>query len=610
MQGCDDYKYTQMLMKKILTYIFALALVVPFMNSCKENVEEVAVPEKSPVVLNQGTIELHDQEFGIYYGDKYHNSTGVFYVVLSDAICFRDGYGNPYLDSQGDMLVLELNTNLLVEGEALDIPTGKYNVGETKSGGSTVNIENSYVSRCVGHTQYIYEIESGSLDIVRTPEGGYDIVTDNLVISKDGEKSEVSYSFYGDISIEAYDDIAPTLVTVKDDVVDMPFPEVVGLYYGNLYGYGTANYVVTLYTKGFNESTTDNSGMLLTLNMFADLISGDRVPKLDPGRYDVKGTFDPSEFSMLYGLTMSDANGSAYAFGSYIYQVDKNGEQVIDYISSGTMDVTVDENDVYTFVYDFKTASSRSVKGLWMGEITFANLSTDDDRVVLSTLEYDVDCDMSKIESGTLALVEVLETTSQNPEQISEVWRLSLQPRDFTDEERELPWEERIEIYCPDGDAMFFEFVLPLGSDGNPAPEVGREYVYTIQPDLALTDYDYQLCVSKMGRPYDDVFDPDKSYMYYFIEGYDYCNSRRGFTWSSDGYRGVWYFHYLEKHWLNLDEHAPAIRGDIKITSLTSPKNVDGRRVVDMKVEWDLIDDSDAANKIRGSWTGPVNIIK
>ena len=59
-----------------------------------------------------------------------------------------------------------------------------------------------------------------------------------------------------------------------------------------------------------------------------------------------------------------------------------------------------------------------------------------------------------------------------------------------------------------------------------------------------------------------------------------------------------------------MDEHAPAIRGEIKVTSLTSPKTVDGKKVVDMKLEWDLIEDSDAANKIRGSWTGPVTINK
>ena len=66
--------------------------------------------------------------------------------------------------------------------------------------------------------------------------------------------------------------------------------------------------------------------------------------------------------------------------------------------------------------------------------------------------------------------------------------------------------------------------------------------------------------------------------------------------------------HYLEDHWLNMDEHAPAVRGTIKVKSLNDPKTVDGRTVVEYALEWNLIDDSDAANRITGSWTGPVSI--
>lgn len=596
-------------MKKLYISFLSVIIIMLALSSCREEPSKVE-EQVSPVVVDKTTIELNDQEFGLYYGDKYRNQSGVFYVVLSDAACYRDGYSDPYLDSQGDMLVLELNTSVLREGEPMEIPSGKYSVGETKSGQSSIIQDASYVIRLEGHTQSRYAIKSGSINLVRTPEGGYDIVTENFVLNKNGVDYPVSYSFRGDILLEDYDVVAPRLITIEDDIIDMPFTDLVGLYYGNLYGYGTANYVMTLYTQGFDESTTDTPGMLLTINCFADLISGDEVPELDPGKYTVTGVFDASEFSILYGLTTSSSTGGTYAFGSYVYQVDARGGMIIDYISSGTMDVSLDEDGVYTIVYDFMTQASRKVQGMWVGKILFSNLATDDDRVVLSTLEDDVDCDMSKIETGSLAHVETLQTTAMEPEEISEVWRLSLQPRDFTDEEKKLPWEERIEIYCPDGDAMIFEFVLPLGSDGNPAPERGREYVYRIQPDLALSDYDYQLCVSKMGRPYDDIFDPDQHNMYYFIDGYDFCNSRRGFTWSTDGFRGVWYFHYLEKHWLNMDEHAPAIRGEIKIMSTSAPKVVDGRTVVNMNLTWDLIDDSDAANRIRGSWSGPVTIHK
>lgn len=50
-------------------------------------------------MIYQGSVELSDKKFGLYYGDKYSNEIGVYYVVLSDAMCFRNGYGSPYMDS-------------------------------------------------------------------------------------------------------------------------------------------------------------------------------------------------------------------------------------------------------------------------------------------------------------------------------------------------------------------------------------------------------------------------------------------------------------------------------------------------------------------------------
>ena len=50
---------------------------------------------ESPVVLYQGAVELSDKEFGLYYGDKFGNEIGVYYVVLSDAMCFNTGYADP-----------------------------------------------------------------------------------------------------------------------------------------------------------------------------------------------------------------------------------------------------------------------------------------------------------------------------------------------------------------------------------------------------------------------------------------------------------------------------------------------------------------------------------
>ena len=593
-------------MKRISVALLTIFLMAMSLSSCKQAAPEVVAAPES-VVVTSGILELNDQEFGVYYGDRNRNSVGVYSIVLSNGLCYRDGNGEPYLDSQGDMLVLELNGAVLPENVPLNIPAGKYIAGDTKSGSLSINLQSSYVLRLEGHTQSRYQIKSGAVSVVRTPDGGYDIVSEDMVLSKNGTDYAVNYSFYGDLKIEDYNVLAPTLVTVKDDIIDMPFVDMIGIYYGNLYGYGTANYVLTLYTQDFSEETVDKPGMLLTINLFADLISGDETPVLDPGRYTVTGTFDAAEYSILYGLTMTSSTGAAYAFGSYLYQIDALGGSVIDYIKTGTLDVALSEEGVYSLTYEFRTESSRMIKGYWEGKIEFANLAEDSDRVILSTLENDVECDLSRIESGSLRHVETLKTTAMDPVPLCEAWQLVLQPRDFTAEEKKLPWEERIEVYCPDGDAMTLEFMLPLDADGNVAPVKNKMYEYTIQPDLAISEYDYQLVTSNMGRPYDDIYDPAQANMYYFMKGYNYCNTRRGFTWDG-GYRGVWYFHYLEKHWLNMDEHAPAIRGTVKAKSLTDPKTVNGHKVVELYLEWDLIDDSDAANKITGSWTGPVTI--
>ena len=93
-------------MKKIaglLTIVFSALSVIGCQNSKPPTVN------KSPVVLYQGAVELADKKFGLYYGDKFSNEVGVYYVVLSDAMCYLNGYGNPYMDSEGDMLVLEFH---------------------------------------------------------------------------------------------------------------------------------------------------------------------------------------------------------------------------------------------------------------------------------------------------------------------------------------------------------------------------------------------------------------------------------------------------------------------------------------------------------------------
>ena len=584
-------------MKKFLQFLTLTVLAVSAV-SC--NTPEGPV-EKAPIKVLEGNVSLEDMEFGMYYGTIRKDEPSVYRVVLSDAVCFRDGYGEPYLDSEGDMLVLEFKAKQDSEAPIM-IPDGTYVVDATKSGDHTINVANSYVKRLIGSTQYHYELVGGTIDVGRNLDGGYDIITD-LVIAKGSEQFSVKYSYNGNIKFEDWNRVAASLQTIKDDIIDIPFADVTADYYGNLFGYDTGNYVISLSTAGFMEDETGTvPGVALILNMFGELVGPTEVILLEEGTYTVYPSFNYKEFSMLYGLNMD-----GMPFGTYIGQIDGNLDQALDFINSGTVEVTRESSnyeDVYTLKYDLST-SARKIQGTWVGSLEFNNLAENSGRVVLSTLDDDVECDMHRIEMGYLHHIETLMTTPQPSVDVAEAWQLWLEPRMWTDEEKKLPWDERIEAWDPNGDVMILEFVIPLGSEGNIAPEINKEYAYKIQPNLAMDDPLYVVSVSKMGRPYDDIFYEPNWKDYTYMTGTD---ARRGFTWDG-GFRGNWYLHYIEGTYQNMDETAPAVRGTVTVTRLTDLKQAGvGSKVADFKFVWDLYDDSDASYNITGEWTGPVTV--
>lgn len=587
-------------MKKFLQFL-TLAVLAASAVSCNTPEDPV---EKAPIKVLEGNVSLVDMEFGMYYGNTGKDGLGVYSVVLSDAVCFRDGYGQPYLDSEGDMLVLEFKAPAQDSDAPIMIPAGTYVVDPTKSGASTINVANSYVKRLVGSIQYHYELVSGSVVVGRNDEGGYDIITENLVIAKGSEQFSVQYSYNGNIMFEDWNRVAASLQTIKDDIIDIPFTEVSAVYYGNLFGYGTGNFVVSLSTAGFMEDETGTvPGVALILNMFGELIAKDNEILLKEGTYTVYPSFNSSEFSMLFGLNMDGV-----PFGTYLAQIDGDLAQALEFIGNGTVEVTRDSdsyNDVYTLKYDLVTPT-RKVQGTWVGPLVFDNQATDSGRVILSTLDGDVECDMRKIERGDLRHIETLKTTPLPSIDIAEAWQLYLQPRMWTEEEKKLPWDERIAAWDPNGDVMILEFVVPLGSNGDIAPEINKEYSYQIQPNLAMDEQLYDLSVSNMGRPYDDIFYEPNWKDYTYMTGTD---ARRGFTWAEDGYRGNWYLHYIEGTWQNMDEHAPAVKGTVKVTRLTEPVvAAGGGRQAEFKFVWDLYDDAEASYNITGEWTGPVTV--
>ena len=622
--------------RSIITTLTALAILF----SCQEPVE----PMQNLVVLPEGTVALQDTELGMYYGNINNDGVGVLSLVLSDARCYQDKLGSPYLDSEGDMLVLQLRIALLDENAPVFLPEGEYAVS-SKDELNTISMSGSYVTRLVGNTQSRWNIKSGTLIVTKNDNGQYSITTKDFVITKGEVEEAIDYACLSTIKVDDYSTKIPYMLGTSDDIINVPFPYLNCVYYGNLYGNGTGNFVVNMATKGFIvvngegvEEMTDMPGVYITLNFFSRLYSGSSQPVIEEGRYTVSTMASDqllTRWTLFPGVLMDNT-----PFGSYVLQQPATGEGTMEYITGGYVDVEyVEEEKTSTkavtmskyciMTYSLKT-SDRVISGVWRGEMPVNNQSETTADSYLTTLDHDVECDMSKVTEGTLRLTEVLHRKNVEAEwdyDVAEAWTLFLAPRDWTLAEKEIPWvdegnqngadgiegtgddwmydknkngvRDRLEAWCGDGDVMSLEFVLPLGSQGVIAPELNKEYVYTMQPSLAIDAEMYEIYVSQMGRPADEIFDSQYAKDHpgwaegLGITSYDRCNARRGFTWASDGYRGNWYQHYQIGSHHVLDEHAPAINGTVKIK----------RTDVDVyDIEWDFIDDLPGTpNKITGS---------
>ena len=610
------------------------------LSACQEPIDPT--PINPVVVIPEGAVELNDAQFGMYYGNLNNDGTAVFSVVLSDALCYQDKLGSPYMDSEGDMVVLQFRTPLLASDAAVALPAGEYTVSKEVAE-NVVFAPESYVTRMTGTTQVQWALKSGVVSVAKDEQGVYTLVTKDLAIEKGGVVDTLNYVCKSTLAMADYMEIAPQLLGATDDIINMPFTHLMCTYYGNLYGNGTGNFLVSMATKGFievdasgTENMTDVPGVYVTMNFFSRLFAGAAEPILEEGRYTVSGTSSDellARWTLMPGMLMDST-----PFGTYILQLTAEGEGIMEYVTSGYVDVAYPKAEGETkaassnycvMTYSLKT-SKRVLEGVWSGEIPVNNLAEGSSESYLTTLDHDVECDMKKVTGGTLTLIETLHRENVEAQwdyDIAEAWQLYLGPRDWTAEEKDIPWvdgenaagadgivgtdddwmfdknkngiRDRLEAWCGDGDVMVLEFILPLGSQGVIAPELNHTYIYTMQPSLSLQAEMYEIYVSQMGRPNDEIFDAQYAAEHkgwaegLGITSYDRCNARRGFTWSEDGFRGNWYLHYETGSHLILDEHAPAINGTVSVTRT-------GDNTYDFA--WDFIDDCPGTpNKVTGS---------
>ncbi len=425
--------------------------------------------------------------------------------------------------------------------------------------------------------------------------------------------------------------VASLLVGCNDPVVVEPQPEEpeiidagdinlvdpqFGLYFGKKTAQLATYYVVLsdedaiLKRDNYGEPYLATEGDMLVVEFIAPVAQDEKNIILPLGTYT---------------LAQDASTGMTFdASKSYVQKYTSDGNQRRYNIENGRIVVDVNDDGEQTIEFDL-TDGTRKFKGSWTGVMNIQDASNDKSALTYSTLSSDVECDLQYVQSGTMTKFMDIHNENGAPRDFASYWRLSLYPQVFTEDNLSHDAQgDTPEIIIP-LDAMLFNFVLPLDSNGEIAPEEGKTYVYIIQPNLEMEDPMYTYMVSEMGRPYYDIFDPTQADKYYFMTNYDYCNSARGYYWAG-GEEGTWYTTVYAKagSWTYKGSQVP------EPPLPTDPENdpdwsrkiytyaykyfaplVNGtftvvRNANQYTLNWTLYDDIPAHNEVKGSWTGPV----
>lgn len=484
-------------MKKTLMGLLLSAFILS-VTSCSD---DKAAPLAPPEDEQTQNVEMKDVGYDQYVGgDRIAKGIANYYVVLSNTTCeMSPTLNHPMPKADGDMLVLDLYGPASADQSAAVLPNGTYYVG-FGTDAYTMGIDGSVVIRHSGAKDTYISVTAGEVKVTSDANGN-SVITCSLT---QANGKPLQYTFSGKLTFEDQTDSYNSNSTLRKDIIDTPFTETLGIYYGNQFDKGTGNFTVQLYTNGY-DADMSKEGTLLTLNMFSRLANNPNESELKEGTYTVVPLSQGygAENTMLPGLPI---NGTP--FGSYVYTTDANGISQIGYIASGTVDVKI-AGSQYTFTYDLRTDNNKKVTGTYTASIHFQNQAQDDQKSFVSNLKGDVKTDMSKVKEGTYNYGGTVTNAAGTKLDLWAIW-----------------------LQAQEGDLMVLEFCTPTGLNAQ-------------IPDGTYTVADYKLPAEFTDK-----------------------TAVSGHFNNEGGQIGTWYLHYKEGGYYVMDLNAPATEGTITVEKI------------------------------------------
>lgn len=315
--------------------------------------------------LKEPIDETFTDVVGIYCGDEYNSGTDMFQIGFSNVPLDNDGI----MTAAGYSIVLMMYTEPC--GSFIYLPEGTYNVsdsyaaGTVEPGGLFMDIYGSYCAKvdANGNAEELGLIAGGTVTV--TESGwGYKFVFDLTT----AEGVAVKGTFDGEIDFIDMSPVEESNTTLTSDyVLDLSNADKVSLdYYGDYYGNGLANWVLSIY---------DSDGDGIDIELITAATSTTEIPlpekqynmSVDNGIGFVMG--ESSVFGMMgtWYTDLSTLDNDGYVYG-YAAAID------------GWVKLSK-EDDTTNVSFEFVDESWNLFSGSWSGKLPAA---TDNSSLVSS----------------------------------------------------------------------------------------------------------------------------------------------------------------------------------------------------------------------------------
>lgn len=336
-----------------------------------------------------------------------------------------------------------------------------------------------------------------------------------------------------------------------------------------------------VFTAPFDDETGALKGPGLEIRMFIfNRLFGDpSQAEVVPGTYTVARNFKKETF--FPGMEINYM-GSTLPYGSMAYETDGNeANDKVAYITGGSYTVECDgTTGDYTLTLDLVTSLGYHITGTYTGPIKVVDRHVEKTKVVISTLEEDLQMDLSRIKTMEVYRNIFTEEKYAGTSYVSaSTFYLSdvANQMGLTHYTLDLGYGADAEVIGTDdaGNTLY-------GKDGG---DLMRLELLTEQENKMFPDGTYEIMEEKVS------LNPGQMAPWKGVPGYFLPAGELGGTrWAHNAPNA-----YADRYW-HWDGHAPAADG--KFTLRHTP---DGTYTVDVA----LIDDG--GFEITGQWTGPVH---